>query len=60
MNGAGTDVYCLRRVAIKDWDGWAALLWKAATGELLPRRWEQLRLRVHTAAKRLRRSPRLR
>jgi len=49
LNGAGTDVYCLRRVAIKDWDGWAALLWKAVTGELLPRRWEQLRLRVHTA-----------
>ena len=59
LNGAGTDVYCLRRVAIKDWDGYAALLWKAVTGELLPRRWEQLRLRVHTA-KRLRRSSRLR
>lgn len=43
-NGVGTDVYCLRRVGIKDWDGYAALLWKTVTGELLPRRWEQLRM----------------
>jgi peptidoglycan/xylan/chitin deacetylase (PgdA/CDA1 family) len=45
-NGAGTDVFCLRRVAIKDWDGHGALLWKTVTGELLPRRWEQFRMRL--------------
>jgi peptidoglycan/xylan/chitin deacetylase (PgdA/CDA1 family) len=59
VNGAGTDVYCLRRLAIKDWDGYAALLWKVVTGELLPRRWHKLRLRVHRA-KCLRRPSRLR
>jgi peptidoglycan/xylan/chitin deacetylase (PgdA/CDA1 family) len=45
-NGAGIDMYCLRRVGIKDWDGQCALLWKTVTGELLPRRWEQFRMRL--------------
>jgi peptidoglycan/xylan/chitin deacetylase (PgdA/CDA1 family) len=45
-NGAGIDAFCLRRVAIKDWDGYGALLWKTVTGELLPRRWEELRGRL--------------
>jgi peptidoglycan/xylan/chitin deacetylase (PgdA/CDA1 family) len=44
-NGAGTDVYCLRRLGIKDWDGAAALIWKATTGELLPWLWERWRRR---------------
>jgi peptidoglycan/xylan/chitin deacetylase (PgdA/CDA1 family) len=57
-NGAGTDRYCLRRVAIKNWDGYPAFLWKAVTGELLPRRWEQLRIRVR-AARSMRRSAQL-
>jgi hypothetical protein len=48
-NGAGTDAYGLRRVAIKDWDGIAALLWKTLAGELLPRPWERLRTRLRTA-----------
>jgi peptidoglycan/xylan/chitin deacetylase (PgdA/CDA1 family) len=41
-NGAGIDAYCLRRIGPKDWDGYAAFLWKALTGEWLPRRWGQL------------------
>jgi peptidoglycan/xylan/chitin deacetylase (PgdA/CDA1 family) len=45
-NGAGVDPFCLRRVAIKDWDGYGALLWKTVTGELLPRRWEEFRMRL--------------
>jgi peptidoglycan/xylan/chitin deacetylase (PgdA/CDA1 family) len=48
-NGAGTDVYCLRRIGLKDWDGYAALLWKAATGELLPWVWERWRRRLVSA-----------
>jgi len=52
-NGAGIDAYCLRRIGLKDWDGPAALVWKAATGELLPRVWEGLRLRLNSARSRL-------
>lgn len=48
-NGAGTDVYCLRRVGIKDWDGPVALLWKAVTGEYLPWFWERWRQRFRAA-----------
>ena len=48
-NGAGTDVYCLRRVGIKDWDGPVALLWKAVTGEYLPWLWERWRQRFRAA-----------
>jgi peptidoglycan/xylan/chitin deacetylase (PgdA/CDA1 family) len=40
-NGAGTDPYCLRRVSVKDWDGPLSVLWKATTGELLPRAWDR-------------------
>jgi peptidoglycan/xylan/chitin deacetylase (PgdA/CDA1 family) len=39
-NGAGTDPYCLRRVAVKDWDGPLSVLWKSATGELVPPEWD--------------------
>ena len=53
-NGAGTDVYCLRRLGLKDWDGVTALLWKALTGELLPWAWE--RRRRHRLASRRRAS----
>jgi peptidoglycan/xylan/chitin deacetylase (PgdA/CDA1 family) len=45
-NGAGTDVFCLRRIGLKDWDGPAALIWKAMTGELLPWFWERWRRRL--------------
>ena len=46
-NGAGTDLYCLRRIGPKDWDGHLGFLWKALSGEWLPRRWGQLtRLRA--------------
>jgi peptidoglycan/xylan/chitin deacetylase (PgdA/CDA1 family) len=41
-NGAGIDVYCLRRIGLKDWDGPAEVIWKALAGEWLPRRWGQL------------------
>jgi peptidoglycan/xylan/chitin deacetylase (PgdA/CDA1 family) len=58
-NGAGTDVYCLRRLGVKDWDGYGALLWKAATGELLPWVWERSRSRV-VAAKAARKVARFR
>jgi peptidoglycan/xylan/chitin deacetylase (PgdA/CDA1 family) len=39
-NGAGTDPYCLRRVAVKDWDGPLSVLWKSVTGELVPPEWD--------------------
>jgi len=42
-NGAGTDLYCLRRIELKDWDGAFLLLWTALTGEPLPWRWERVR-----------------
>lgn len=48
-NGAGTDVYCLRRIEVKNWDGYAALTWKTLTGEPLPWPWERLRLRRRAA-----------
>ncbi len=44
-NGAGTDPYCLRRIGPKVWDSPLAFLWKAITGELVPRRWERALLR---------------
>ena len=48
-NGAGTDVYCLRRLGVLDWDSTPAFLWKALTGELLPWVWEQRRRRSRAA-----------
>jgi peptidoglycan/xylan/chitin deacetylase (PgdA/CDA1 family) len=42
-NGAGTDLYCLRRIELKDWDGAFLLLWTALTGEPLPWKLERLR-----------------
>jgi peptidoglycan/xylan/chitin deacetylase (PgdA/CDA1 family) len=42
-NGAGTDVYCLRRIGMLNWDSCLAFLWKALTGELLPWAWERRR-----------------
>jgi peptidoglycan/xylan/chitin deacetylase (PgdA/CDA1 family) len=44
-NGAGTDLYCLRRVSIHGADGVLAVLWKVVTGEGLPRAWLGLRTR---------------
>lgn len=44
-NGAGTDVYCLRRVSIHGADGVLAVLWKVLTGEGLPGPWLGLRSR---------------
>jgi peptidoglycan/xylan/chitin deacetylase (PgdA/CDA1 family) len=43
-NGAGTDPFELRRVELKEWDGPAAVTWKALTGELVPWRIERRRL----------------
>jgi peptidoglycan/xylan/chitin deacetylase (PgdA/CDA1 family) len=59
-NGAGTDPYCLRRIGIKDWDGRAALIWKAVTGEFLPSWWEERwrqRFRAAKADRRAARTP---
>ena len=42
-NGAGTDVYCLRRVSVHAADGVLAVVWKVLTGEGLPRTWLWLR-----------------
>jgi len=44
-NGAGTDRFELRRVELKEWDGPAAAIWKALTGELVPWPIERRRLR---------------
>jgi peptidoglycan/xylan/chitin deacetylase (PgdA/CDA1 family) len=44
-NGAGTDRFALRRVELKEWDGPAAVAWKALTGELIPWPIERRRLR---------------
>jgi peptidoglycan/xylan/chitin deacetylase (PgdA/CDA1 family) len=44
-NGAGSDPYRLRRIGVKAWDSRLSFLWKAATGELLPERWEARRVR---------------
>jgi hypothetical protein len=46
-NSAGTDPYRLRRISIKAWDGRLSFLWKVLTGQPLPRRWEERRLRVY-------------
>jgi peptidoglycan/xylan/chitin deacetylase (PgdA/CDA1 family) len=51
-NGAGTDVYCLRRIGLKDWDGPLSLAWKALTGEFLPWFWERRTRRLRAAASR--------
>lgn len=42
-NGVGTDPYRLRRVSIHGADGALAAIWKAASGEGLPRLWLRLR-----------------
>jgi peptidoglycan/xylan/chitin deacetylase (PgdA/CDA1 family) len=44
-NGAGADPFRLRRISIHGADGALAVLWKAATGEALPARWERRRAR---------------
>jgi hypothetical protein len=51
-NDAGTDRFELRRVELKEWDGPAAVTWKALTGELVPWAIERRRLK-----RRARRSP---
>jgi peptidoglycan/xylan/chitin deacetylase (PgdA/CDA1 family) len=49
-NGHGTDRFDLRRVSVHEADGVLAVLWKASTGEGLPRLWLRLRrLRRRTA-----------
>ena len=42
-NGPGADPFRLRRVSIHGADGVLAAIWKAATGEALPRLWLRLR-----------------
>lgn len=44
-NGAGSDPFRLRRVSVYGYDGPLAFLWKAATGEGVPRVVERLRRR---------------
>ena len=44
-NGAGTDPFRLRRIGVKAWDSRLSFLWKVATGELVPARWEAWRIR---------------
>jgi peptidoglycan/xylan/chitin deacetylase (PgdA/CDA1 family) len=44
-NGAGTNPFRLRRVSVHGTDGALAVLWKAATGEALPARWQRFRER---------------
>jgi peptidoglycan/xylan/chitin deacetylase (PgdA/CDA1 family) len=51
-NGAGTDPFCLRRISIKAWDSPLSFLWKALTGEHLPRWWERWRLRRYRSRRR--------
>jgi peptidoglycan/xylan/chitin deacetylase (PgdA/CDA1 family) len=56
-NGAGTDLFCLRRIAINDSDGPITFLWKAVTGDLVPWWWKPWRvrdLRARRAARRRR------
>jgi hypothetical protein len=55
-NGAGTDRFELRRVELKEWDGPAAVTWKALTGELVPWAIERRRLRRRARRSRLRSS----
>jgi peptidoglycan/xylan/chitin deacetylase (PgdA/CDA1 family) len=42
-NGAGTDLFRLRRVSVHGADGALAVLWKVLTGEALPGLWLRLR-----------------
>lgn len=52
-NGHGTDRFDLRRVSVHEADGVLAVLWKASTGEGLPRLWLRARhLRQGTARRR--------
>lgn len=55
-NGAGSDPFRLRRIGVKAWDSRLSFLCKAATGELLPDRWEARRVRRARRASRRRRS----
>jgi peptidoglycan/xylan/chitin deacetylase (PgdA/CDA1 family) len=50
-NGAGTDPFRLRRIGVKAWDSRLSFLWKVATGELLPARWEAWRIRTRFGMK---------
>jgi peptidoglycan/xylan/chitin deacetylase (PgdA/CDA1 family) len=54
-NGVGSDPFRLRRIGVKAWDSRLSFLWKAATGELLPERWEARRVRRARRASRRRR-----
>ncbi len=57
-NGAGIDPYCLRRIGPKDWDGYLGFLWKALSGEWLPRAWGRLtRTRIRPAPPQRRPNP---
>lgn len=57
-NGAGSDAFHLSRIGVKPWDSRVSFLWKAMTGEPLPKaweRWRQLLIRL-SAARRARRA----
>ncbi|HEX6702182.1 MAG TPA: polysaccharide deacetylase family protein [Gaiellaceae bacterium] len=57
-NGAGTDPYLLRRIGVKAWDSRLSFLWKVATGELLPARWDARRARRSSRRRRPTPAPR--
>jgi peptidoglycan/xylan/chitin deacetylase (PgdA/CDA1 family) len=46
-NGAGSDAYRLSRIGVKPWDSRLSFLWKAVTGEHLPRPWERWRFALY-------------
>jgi peptidoglycan/xylan/chitin deacetylase (PgdA/CDA1 family) len=55
-NGAGTDVYALRRVSVKAWDSRLSFAWKLFTGEQPPPVWERWLLVRAGIARRLARA----
>jgi peptidoglycan/xylan/chitin deacetylase (PgdA/CDA1 family) len=57
-NGAGSDAYSLSRIGIKPWDSRLSFLWKAVTGEHLPRPWERWRLALYRLRRPARRANR--
>lgn len=54
-NGAGLDALCLRRVTPKAWDSRLSFLFRVATGEPVPHRWDARRRRLAARTGRRRR-----
>jgi hypothetical protein len=38
--GAGTDLYCLRRASVKGWNAHSLYFWNTVTGKLVPSVWD--------------------